>query len=75
MPKLTKKLSPDEFKEYYFLKEELKDFCRAEGLKVSGSKGDLENRIVHYLATGEKLEEPAIKQNSNKTLEFFKKTY
>ena len=68
MPKLTKKLSPDEFKEYYFLKEELKDFCRAEGLKVSGSKGDLENRIVHYLATGEKLEEPAIKQNSNKTI-------
>ncbi len=35
---LTKDLNPDEFNDYYFLKEELKDFCRSEGLKVSGSK-------------------------------------
>lgn len=62
MPKLTPNLKPEEFHEYYFLKEELKDFCRNEGLKVSGSKQDLENRIVHYLSTGEKLNEPAIKQ-------------
>ena len=39
MVKLTKDLKAEEFKEYYFLKEELKDFCRSEGLKVSGSKG------------------------------------
>ena len=67
MVKLTKDLKPEEFREYYFLKEELKDFCRFEGLKVSGSKQDLENRIVHYLATGEKLNEPALKQYSNET--------
>ena len=48
---LTKDLNPDEFNDYYFLKEELKDFCRSEGLKVSGSKGDLEKRIIHYLST------------------------
>ena len=65
MVKLTKDLKAEEFKEYYFLKEELKDFCRSECLKVSGSKGDLENRIVHYLSTGEKLEEPRIRQYSN----------
>ena len=65
MAKLTKNLSPDEFKEYYFLKDELKDFCRLEGLKVSGSKKDLENRIIHYLSTGEMLEEPVVKEVSN----------
>ena len=68
MNRLIKDLKPEEFSQYYFLKEELKDFCRLEGLKVSGSKGDLENRIVHYLSTGEKLNEPAIKQHSNESL-------
>ena len=56
-------MKSDEFKQYYFLKEELKDFCRQEGLKVTGNKGDLEKRIIHYLDTGEKLTEPAIKNH------------
>lgn len=68
MPKLTRNLKPEEFGEYYFLKEELKDFCRAEGLKVSGSKQDLEKRIIYYLKTGEELAELAVKQNSKVTL-------
>ena len=66
MTKLTKDLNPEEFKEYYFLKEDLKDFCRAEGLKISGSKQDLEKRIIHYLVTGEKLKETSAKQSQNK---------
>ena len=70
MVKLTKNLSPDEFKEYYFLKEDLKDFCRSEGLKVSGSKGELENRIVHYLSTGEKLVETSTNHSSNENVSF-----
>lgn len=68
MAKLTKDLTPDEFKDYYFLKEELKDFCRSQGLKISGSKRDLEDRIVHYLGTGEELKQPLIKQNPRKSL-------
>ncbi len=60
---LTKDLNPDEFREYYFLKEELKDFCRKEGLKVSGSKGELEERIIHYLSTGEELIKPKTAQS------------
>ena len=67
MVELTKNLKPEEFKQYYFLKEDLKDFCRFEGLKVSGSKEELENRIVHYLSTGEMLEEPVIGQISTKS--------
>lgn len=61
MVELTSDLTPDEFKQYYFLKEQLKDFCRSNNLKVSGSKQELENRIIHYLATGEKLSEPSKK--------------
>lgn len=61
---LTRNLTPEEFKNYYFLKEELKDFCRKEGLKVSGSKQDLEKRIIHYLSTGEELKDNVIKQYS-----------
>ena len=68
MPKLTQNLKPEEFKEYYFLKEELKDFCRSEGLKVGGSKEDLEKRVVHYLATGEELKEPKVRQSSKETV-------
>lgn len=68
MPKLSKNLNPDEFKEYYFLKDELKDFCRSEGLKVSGSKEDLEKRIMHYLETGEVLDEPEVRKGSTETL-------
>ena len=67
MVKLTNKLTSDEFKQYYFLKEELKDFCRSEGLKVSGSKQDLENRIIYYLDAGEELVEPIVKQKSTET--------
>ena len=62
---LTKDLKPDEFKDYYFLKEDLKDFCRKEGLKVSGSKQELEERIVHYLSTGKELVKPKISQSKN----------
>lgn len=62
--KLTKDLTSAEFKEYYFLKEELKEFCRNEGLKVSGSKIELEERIVYFLDTGKSLDEA---KNNSKT--------
>ena len=67
MPELTRYLNPEEFGQYYFLKEELKDFCRFEGLKVSGSKEDLEKRIIHYLSTGEELKEPRVNRISGET--------
>ena len=69
MSRLTRNLAPDEFAQHYFLKEELKDFCRTEGLRVSGSKGDLERRIIHYLETGEELSEPKAKRKSHTVLD------
>ena len=65
---LTKNLTAEEFKNYYFLKDELKEFCRSEGLNVSGNKQDLENRIIYYLSTGNPLEEPSIKRNYSNNL-------
>lgn len=50
-PNLNKELSSEEFKEYYYIKEELVDFCRKEGLNTNGKKLDLENRIFKYLDT------------------------
>ena len=63
--KLTKDLTSAEFKEYYFLKEELKEFCKKEGLKSSGNKSELEKRIIYYLDTGKSLNESKIKENDN----------
>ena len=65
-PLLSVDLSSDEFRQYYFLKEELKDFCRSEGLKVSGSKSDLEKRIIYYLDTGKSLPLHSAKKNTSK---------
>ena len=68
--KLTKDLTSEEFRDYYFLKEDLKEFCRAEGLKISGSKQDLEKRIIYYLDTGESLKESTTESsNSQNVLE------
>ena len=67
-PPLTKDLKSEDFKEFYFLKEELKDFCKREGLKVSGSKNQLEERIIYYLDTGKSLDKckaSGNKYNSN----------
>ncbi|WP_407462379.1 DUF6434 domain-containing protein [Methanobrevibacter sp.] len=65
-PQLTKDLKSEDFKEYYFLKEELKDFCKNEGLKVSGSKNQLEERIIYYLDTGKSLDDSNPIENKNK---------
>lgn len=51
-PELDGKLSGDEFRNYYYLKEELTDFCRKSGLPVSGGKAELTERIATFLDTG-----------------------
>ncbi len=54
-PVLSKNLDAETFRNYYYLKEELIDFCRKNALQTTGGKIDLTNRIAHYLETGEKL--------------------
>lgn len=52
-PKLEKGLDADTFLDYYYLKEELIDFCRENGLPVSGGKLELTQQIEGFLRTGE----------------------
>ena len=53
-PNLDTKLDSKTFKEYYYLKEELVDFCRKNNLQTSGGKVELTKRISKFLDTGEK---------------------
>lgn len=54
-PTLNKQLDSNLFLDFYYLKEELVVFCRANDLPISGGKVDITNRIVHFLNTGEVL--------------------
>jgi len=49
---ITIALKSSEFLSYYRLKEELVQFCRANGLPTSGGKQELTERIACFLDTG-----------------------
>lgn len=51
---LNKNLNSNNFREWYYLKEELVEFCRNENLSTVGSKLELSDRIGYFLDTGEK---------------------
>ena len=65
-PMLNKNTPSKKFRQYYYLKEELVDFCRNEGLKTTGNKQELAGRIDYYLNTGEG-KNTKIKTKSKKT--------
>lgn len=52
-PDLSKSLDSETFLSFYYLKEELADFLKANGLPTSGSKSELTERVSHFLDTGE----------------------
>lgn len=51
-PELDKNLDSKTFRDYYYLKEELLDFCRKNGLPLSGGKVEVTERIAYFLDTG-----------------------
>lgn len=53
-PDLDNNLDSKTFKEYYYLKEELIDFCRKNDLQATGGKLELTEIIVNFLDTGKK---------------------
>ena len=63
-PDLNKKLDSKTFRNYYYLKEELIDFCRENGLPVSGGKIEITDRIAHFLETGEVLSITTVKKKA-----------
>lgn len=64
-PELSQQVSEAQFRQFYYLKEELVSFCRQEKLQTSGSKQELTERIAHFLTTGErKTVQRAVRKNS-----------
>lgn len=54
-PTLDLETDANDFLAFYWLKDELVEFCRVNGLPTSGSKRELTERIAHFLRTGELL--------------------
>lgn len=63
-PDLNRNLDGVTFRSFYYLKEELVDFCRSNNLPVSGGKQELTNRIAHFLDTGEALKGSPMKKKT-----------
>ena len=53
-PDLDLGLSAEIFRQYYYLKEELVDFCCRNNLQATGSKSELSERIAVFLESGKR---------------------
>lgn len=61
-PALDKHLDSKTFRDFYYLKEELIDFCRKNSLPTSGGKLEITDRIAYFLDTGKILSAGAAKK-------------
>ena len=60
-PKLTRGLNVSSLRNFYWLKEELQNFCRKYGISASGPKKEITDIIAVFLATG-KIQNPVKKR-------------
>lgn len=51
-PVLDRNLDSKTFRDFYYLKEELVNFCKENGIPVSGGKVEIADRIAYFLDTG-----------------------
>lgn len=63
-PILDKELDSKTFRDFYYLKDELVDFCRKNSLPTSGGKLEITERIAHFLDTGKILSAPKPKKKA-----------
>lgn len=63
-PNLSKELNSKTFRDFYYLKEELVEFCKINQLPSSGGKIELTNRIICFLDTGKYI--PVVKKSMHK---------
>ncbi|MDO9523495.1 MAG: DUF6434 domain-containing protein [Methanocorpusculum sp.] len=63
-PVLDNHLDSKTFREFYYLKEELIDFCRKYRLPVSGGKIEITDRIAYFLDTGKVLSASTAKKRA-----------
>ena len=50
-PQLDTNISLKDFKDFYWLKQELIDFCKKYGINTTGGKIELAERISYFLTT------------------------
>ena len=53
-PRLNENMSLKDFKDFYWLKEELVLFCKKNEIDCSGGKIEITDRIIYFLETGKK---------------------
>lgn len=53
-PALTPRITPADFRSFYWRKDELLRFCRRHGLPGTGAKAEVVARIGRFLETGER---------------------
>lgn len=63
-PTLTRDINIKEYRDYYWLKEELQDFCRKHGISTTGSKIEISDRVETFILTG-KIKQPSRKATSS----------
>lgn len=68
-PALDKQLDSKTFRNFYYLKEELVDFCRKNGLPVSGGKLEISDRIAYFLDTGKVMPAKVVRKSTTKILD------
>lgn len=73
-PVLDKNLDSRTFRNFYYLKEELVEFCRINNLPVSGGKLEIADRIAYFLDTGKVLPAPIVKKRSSAVSELCEDT-
>ena len=71
---LNNKMNSNSFRNYYYLKEELVDFCRQNKLPVSGGKIELTERIAYFLDTGKVKNTSVRKKTANAVVEITEET-
>ena len=65
-PVLEKALNRKTFRDFYYLREELVDFCRKNDSPVSGGKIELPHRSAYFLDTGKILPVSTVRKRAAK---------
>lgn len=73
-PELHKGLDSKTFLSFYYLKEELVEFCRKSGLPASGGKTEITERIALFLSGGTVAAVPSKRKPSKVTAEITEST-
>lgn len=68
-PNLSVELDGASFRSFYYLKQELLDFCRENKLPLTGGKAELTDRIAYFLDTGKVPANHAVRKKSALTVD------